>query len=89
MIDPKLILPAGAQLEQYVVESALQAGGFGMVYLARDQKTDKQVVIKEYMPNKLAQRLDDGFVMPRGEKEKEHFDEGMRLFLQEATALLN
>jgi len=88
MIDPKLILPAGTQLEHYVIESALQAGGFGMVYLARDQQTDKQVVIKEYMPNKLAQRLEDGFVMPRGEREKENFDEGMRLFLQEATALV-
>ena len=88
MIDPKLILSAGTQLENYVIESALNAGGFGMVYLARDQKADKQVVIKEYMPNKLAQRLDDGFVMPRGEREKENFDEGMRLFLLEATALV-
>lgn len=88
MPDPKLILPKGTQLEHYVIESALSAGGFGMVYLARDQKTDKQVVIKEYMPNKLAQRLADGFVMPKGEKEKENFDEGMRLFLQEATALV-
>jgi serine/threonine protein kinase len=88
MIDPKLILPAGTQLEHYVIESALTAGGFGMVYLASDQNTNQQVVIKEYMPNKLAQRLDDGFVMPKGEREKEHFDEGMRLFLQEATALV-
>ena len=67
MIDSKLILSDGTKLEHYVIEGALSAGGFGMVYLARDQKTDKQVVIKEYMPNKLAQRLPDGFVMPQGE----------------------
>jgi serine/threonine protein kinase len=40
------------------------------------------------MPNKLAQRLPDGFVMPQGEQQAEHHNEGMRLFLQEATALI-
>lgn len=81
-------LAVGSTLEHYTFESILNAGGFGIVYLARDQKNDKQVVIKEYMPNKLAQRLDDGFVMPMGGKQAEHFNEGMRLFLQEATALI-
>jgi serine/threonine protein kinase len=40
------------------------------------------------MPNKLAQRLPDGFVMPQGEQQAEHHNEGMRLFLQEAAALI-
>lgn len=81
-------LPSGTQLEHYTIESALSAGGFGIVYLARDQKQNKQVVIKEYMPSKLAQRLPDGFVMPQGEQQAEHHNEGMRLFLQEAAALI-
>lgn len=81
-------IPMGSTLEHYKFEGILNAGGFGIVYLARDQKNDKQVVIKEYMPSKLAQRLDDGFVMPLGGKQAEHFNEGMRLFLQEATALI-
>jgi serine/threonine protein kinase len=81
-------LPAGTELDKYRIESTLSAGGFGIVYLAREIKKDVQIVIKEYMPNKLAQRLPDGFVMPQGEQQAEHHNEGMRLFLQEATALI-
>ncbi|NOX75339.1 MAG: serine/threonine protein kinase [Gammaproteobacteria bacterium] len=83
-----LDLPPGTSLEHYRIESTLSAGGFGIVYLAHDLKKDKQIVIKEYMPNKLAQRMPDGGVMPRGEQQAEHHNEGMRLFLQEAAALI-
>lgn len=88
MADPSLALSRGAQLEHYVVENILNSGGFGIVYLARDLKSKLQVVIKEYIPNKLAQRLPDGFVMPKGGHQAEHYSEGMRLFIQEATALV-
>lgn len=88
MADPSLALPTRTQLEHYLIENVLNAGGFGIVYLARDMKSKMQVVIKEYIPNKLAQRLSDGFVMPKGEQQAEHYNEGMRLFVQEATALV-
>jgi serine/threonine protein kinase len=81
-------LPPGTELEHYRVDSTLSAGGFGIVYLATDLKLNHQIVIKEYMPNKLAQRLPDGFVMPQGGPQQEHHNEGMRLFLQEAAALI-
>jgi serine/threonine protein kinase len=83
-----LALPAGTELEHYRINSMLSAGGFGIVYLATDLQLEVQIVIKEYMPNKLAQRLPDGFVMPQGGPQQEHHNEGMRLFLQEATALI-
>lgn len=88
MNSTDIALPAGTQLAHYRIESTLSAGGFGIVYLSVDQKVNKQVVIKEYMPNKLAQRLPDGYVMPQGEQQMEHHNEGMRLFLQEAAALI-
>jgi serine/threonine protein kinase len=88
MIESDLALPAGTELEHYRVDSTLSAGGFGIVYLATDLQKQAQVVIKEYMPNKLAQRLPDGFVMPQGEQQQELHNEGMRLFLQEAAALI-
>lgn len=81
-------LPPDTRLEHYVIESILSAGGFGIVYLALDSTEDSKVVIKEYMPSKLAQRLPDGFVMPLGEQQAEHHQEGMRLFMQEASALV-
>ncbi|HHI93009.1 MAG TPA: serine/threonine protein kinase [Gammaproteobacteria bacterium] len=88
MIEPDTALPAGTELEHYRINSTLSAGGFGIVYLATDLQNNLQIVIKEYMPNKLAQRLPDGFVMPQGEQQQEHHNEGMRLFLQEAAALI-
>jgi serine/threonine protein kinase len=88
MSESNLALPTGTELEHYRIDSTLSAGGFGIVYLATDLQKQMQIVIKEYMPNKLAQRLDDGFVMPQGEQQQELHNEGMRLFLQEAAALI-
>jgi serine/threonine protein kinase len=88
MSNPGIALPTGTRLEHYRIESTLSAGGFGMVYLSRDLQTDIQVVIKEYMPSKLARRLPDGGVIPQSKQHAEYHNEGMRLFLQEATALI-
>ncbi len=88
MKQSEIALPAGTELEHYRIDSTLSAGGFGIVYLATDLQAERQIVIKEYMPNKLAQRLPDGFVMPQGGAQQEHHNEGMRLFLQEAAALI-
>lgn len=88
MTQSDIVLPAGTVLEHYRIDLTLNAGGFGIVYLATDLQTGQQIVIKEYMPNKLAQRLPDGFVMPQGGQQQEHHNEGMRLFLQEAAALI-
>lgn len=88
MKQSELALPAGTILKHYRIDSTLSAGGFGIVYLATDLQIEHQIVIKEYMPNKLAQRLPDGFVMPQGDAQQEHHNEGMRLFLQEAAALI-
>lgn len=87
MASNDIALPKDTCLSHYRIESTLSAGGFGIVYLAHDVKNELRVVIKEYMPNKLAQRLEDGFVMPQGQAQAEHHEEGMRLFLQEAAAL--
>lgn len=87
MASNDIALPTDTCLAHYRIESTLSAGGFGIVYLAHDFKNELRVVIKEYMPNKLAQRLEDGFVMPQGQAQAEHHEEGMRLFLQEAAAL--
>ena len=43
-------LPAGTRLEEFVIERVLGSGGFGITYLARDTRLDRQVVIKENLP---------------------------------------
>ncbi|HEB92008.1 MAG TPA: serine/threonine protein kinase [Gammaproteobacteria bacterium] len=84
---PGHALLKGARLEHYRVHQALNAGGFGIVYLCHDEHSDQQVIIKEYMPNKLALRGDDGTIGPISDAHAENFGEGRKLFLQEATAL--
>ena len=43
-------LHAGIQLEEFVIERVLGSGGFGITYLARDTRLNRQVVIKENLP---------------------------------------
>lgn len=80
-------LPVGTHLENYVIERVLGVGGFSVVYLAGDQASKLKVVIKEYMPKRLATRGAHGTVTPRTKQDADLFVQGRRLFLQEATAL--
>ena len=48
-------LPPGYQLQGYEIRKVLSAGGFSVVYIARDRH-DRTVAIKEYLPATLALR---------------------------------
>lgn len=85
--DDKRALPRKTRLDHYRVRQTLSAGGFGIVYLCDDEQQGEAVVIKEYMPSRLAQRTPEGHVAPLSDAHAENFAEGRRLFLQEATAL--
>lgn len=80
-------LPQGTQVDQFVIDKPLSYGGFSIVYLASDRDTGLPVVIKEYMPRRLAMRLDDHRVAPQEGVRTELFLRGRRLFFQEASAL--
>jgi len=80
-------LPQGTRLCQYTINKTLSAGGFGIVYLATDDRHGQVVVIKEYFPYKLAQRDADLAVIPRGDECKAQLYEGRQLFLLEVSAL--
>lgn len=80
-------LPAGTGLDRYTITETLGGGGFSLVYLAREGETDHTVVIKEYIPSKLAVRNADLSVVAKGEAESRRFNRGRMLFLQEASAL--
>lgn len=80
-------LPAGTRLDQYVLDQPIGGGGFSIVYLAREQESGTAVVIKEYMPGKLAQRTADQTVAANSDTHIERFAHGRRLFFQEASTL--
>lgn len=56
MNDNLNALPAGSELNHYIIESVLGSGGFGIVYKAHHAHLDEQVVIKEFLPVELAGR---------------------------------
>ncbi len=81
-------LKKGVKLDDYTIESTLGGGGFSIVYLANDKEGNK-VVIKEYMPIRLATRGENDEVTPTTETNIDRFAHGRRLFFQEAGTLIN
>ncbi|MCG7973134.1 MAG: serine/threonine protein kinase, partial [Candidatus Thiodiazotropha taylori] len=63
------------------------SGGFSLIYLAEDEDTQDEVIIKEFLPKKLARRASNGKVMPLEDKQVDNFNRSLRLFYQEAKVL--
>ncbi len=80
-------LPNGHQLLSYKIESILGAGGFGITYLATDTNLNRAVAIKEYFPEQLASRDDDGNIHATSELESKAFVWGRERFLKEGQIL--
>ncbi|NCF30091.1 MAG: protein kinase, partial [Gammaproteobacteria bacterium] len=80
-------LPKGHELLSYKIESVLGAGGFGITYLATDTNLNRAVAIKEYFPEQLAQRDDDGNIDATSEAESKAFVWGRERFLKEGQIL--
>jgi serine/threonine protein kinase len=81
-------LEPGTVLDAYEIQGILGIGGFGITYAARDTNLDRQVAIKEYFPNALAVRGDDGSsLLARSKVDVDSYDWGLRRFLDEARTL--
>jgi serine/threonine protein kinase len=80
-------LKAGTKLMhgQYTIESFLNAGGFGITYLARDS-LDRKVVIKECFPGAFCRRS-RFIVQARSHAHQNELKSIVRLFVQEARSL--
>jgi serine/threonine protein kinase len=85
---PMSALPAGTQLEEYVIRSVVGEGGFGIVYLAQDTLLDRDVAIKEYLPGALAGRnAGSTLVSVRTSSNQDQFARGLKRFVNEAHIL--
>jgi serine/threonine protein kinase len=82
-------LKAGVRLMHghYEIDSFLNAGGFGIAYIARDS-LDRRVVIKECFPSSFCRRSDTN-VGPRSRQREDEFRSIVELFKQEALNLAN
>jgi serine/threonine protein kinase len=79
-------LAEGTRLDDYRIVRTLASGGFSFVYVARDGK-DAQVLVKEYLPAKLAVRSDGGAVPKVAPEDLKRYRYGMKCFFEEGRSL--
>ena len=83
-------LPSGYQLEEYLFERVLGAGGFGITYLAHEKTLMRKVAIKEFLPRDIAVRGDGGVtVHPVSSADLEDYEYGLDRFRDEARTLVS
>lgn len=87
MANNRKSLPIGTVLDCYSIIKLMGSGGFSLIYLAEDMDTEEKVVIKEYLPRKLAERNEGLDVRVAKDAKEEAFNNGRKLFYQEAKAL--
>jgi len=80
-------LPKGTLIDCYRVLRLIGSGGFSLIYLAEDEDTGGEVVIKEFMPKKLARRDAALRVWPVDDKSEDNLNRSRKLFFQEVAAL--
>ncbi len=87
MRETRESLPPGTTVDCYSIIKRVGSGGFSLIYLAEDEDDQERVILKEYLPRKLAQRLGSTRVEIAPSASPDQFDRGRKLFFQEAKAL--
>ena len=80
-------LPPGTVIDSYVIMKVVASGGFSLIYLAEDEDTQDEVIIKEFLPKKLARRGTGSMVEVIESKQIDNYNRSRRLFYQEAKAM--
>ena len=87
MANARDSLESGTMLDCYRVVDTVGTGGFSLIYLAEDEETGDQVLIKELMPKRLARRQSDGRLVPVDNKQRDGLYRSQRAFFQEAKVM--
>ena len=81
------LAPGTELVGDFRIESVLDAGGFGITYVAREIALDRQVAIKEYFPIDFAARRDQRSAVPRSADYAPDYEWGLERFIDEAQTL--
>ena len=71
----------------YEIKKILGQGGFGITYLALDEKLDRYLAVKEYFSSEIVTRENYTLVHPQSEDEEELYQWGLERFLNEGKTL--
>lgn len=84
-------LPPGTVLQgKFIVGKLLGAGGFGNTYIGWSQVLLRRVAIKEYYPEQITSRMQDGVTVSVTESTmRQRFRSGLQQFLEEARSVAN
>lgn len=84
-------LPPGTVLQgKFIVGKLLGAGGFGNTYIGWSQVLLRRVAIKEYYPEQITSRMQDGVTVSVTESTmQQRFRAGLQQFLEEARSVAN
>ena len=80
-------LAIDTRLDDFRITAVLGQGGFGVTYKAVDERLQRAVAIKEYLPQQFALRDETATVRPRGAQHEEVFKWGLARFIDEARTL--
>ena len=80
-------IPPGERIGGYLIEKVLGQGGFGITYLARDDRLERQLAIKEYFPAEFCRREADWSVSSQSEEAEKVYAWGLERFLVEGKTL--
>ena len=87
MSHVETLAPGTELVGDFKIETVLDAGGFGITYVAREIALDRQVAIKEYFPIDFAARRDQGSAVPRSADCAPDYEWGLERFIDEAQTL--
>ena len=73
--------------DRYRIQGVLGEGGFGITYRVWDERLERLVVIKEYLPGDLGVRDSDTLMVIPREQREDQFQYGLNKYLDEAKAL--
>jgi len=87
MTEQNAALSPGIVIEGYAITSELGRGSFGITYRGLDLSLNRQVAIKEYMPEDYARRDASGNVTSKAASHGGIFEKGLVRFCEEAQVL--
>lgn len=79
-------LPANLQLHNHIIHSLISTENFTLTYLAHHCLLKHPVLIREYFPRDLAERQDNGDLIPHS-THLEFFQRGLKQFIHEGAEL--